>query len=143
MVCTSFATLLFGCCLLDIYLNDPPIFVVTEPLMKHYRVRFLNDYSDLAGLPNLDPNFVGMIDQVVASRASKFVGTYFSSFSAYIGRMRGYHSVSGKQMFYSHPDYWNETHSWVYPHSSYSAREFPLGWVGIDEDDEPSEQDFY
>jgi hypothetical protein len=82
------------------------------PLMEHYKVRFLDDYYELAGLSNLDPNFVGMIEQVVASRARVFVGTYFSSFSAYTGRMRGYHGLSGKQMFYSHPRYWNETHSW-------------------------------
>ncbi len=80
--------------------------------MKHYKVRFLDDYSELAGLSKLDPNFVGMIDQVVASKARDFVGTYFSSFSAYIGRMRGYHSLSGKRMFYSHPDYFYETHNW-------------------------------
>ncbi|KAL9191105.1 hypothetical protein ACHAXT_000811 [Thalassiosira profunda] len=113
------------------------------PLMKHYKVRFLSDYAELAGLSNLDPNYVGMIDQIVASRARDFVGTYFSSFSAYIGRIRGYHSISGKRMFYSHPNYWNQTHSWAYPHSSYSAREYPLGWVGIDEDEEPSEKIFY
>jgi len=114
-----------------------------EPLTKHYQARFLDDYNELVGLSDLDPNYVGMIDQVVASRSKVFVGTYFSSFSAFIGRMRAYHGLSGKKMYYSHPDYWNETHSWVYPHSSYSAREFPLGWVGIDEDDEPSEKDFY
>jgi hypothetical protein len=39
----------------------------------------------LAGLADVDPNFVGMIDQVVASQGRVFVGTYFSSFSAYIG----------------------------------------------------------
>jgi hypothetical protein len=83
-----------------------------RPLMEHYNVRFLDDYSSLAGLADVDPNFVGMIDQVVASRGRVFVGTYFSSFSAYIGRMRGYHGLSGKRMFYSHPKYWNETHSW-------------------------------
>lgn len=55
------------------------------PLMEHYNVRFLDDYSSLAGLADVDPNFVGMIDQVVASRGRVFVGTYFSSFSAYIG----------------------------------------------------------
>ena len=56
----------------------------TEPLMKHYKVRFLDDYRKLAGLDDLDPNFVGMIDQVVASKARDFVGTYFSSFSALV-----------------------------------------------------------
>jgi hypothetical protein len=55
------------------------------PLMEHYNVRFLDDYSSLAGLADVDPNFVGMIDQVVASQGRVFVGTYFSSFSAYIG----------------------------------------------------------
>ncbi|KAL7533903.1 hypothetical protein ACHAXR_005519 [Thalassiosira sp. AJA248-18] len=114
-----------------------------EPLMKHYKVRFLDDYSELVNLSNLDPNYVGMIDQIVASKARDFVGTYFSSFSAYIGRMRGYHAISGKRMFYSHRKYWNATHSWVYPHASYPSREFPLGWVGIDEDYEQNGQDFY
>jgi hypothetical protein len=57
-----------------------------SPLMEHYTVRFLDDYTKLAGLDKLDPNFVGMIDQVVASRGWDFVGTYFSSFSAYIGK---------------------------------------------------------
>ena len=57
-----------------------------SPLMEHYTVRFLDDYTKLAGLDKLDPNFVGMIDQVVASQGWDFVGTYFSSFSAYIGK---------------------------------------------------------
>jgi len=114
-----------------------------DPLRKHYKVRFLDDYAELVGLSQLDPNFAGMIDQVVASRSTVFVGTYFSSFSAFIGRMRAYHGLSGNTMYYSHPERWNETHSWVYPHSSYSAREYPIGWVGIDKDDEPSEKDFY
>lgn len=61
-----------------------------SPLMEHYTVRFLDDYTKLAGLDKLDPNFVGMIDQVVASRGWDFVGTYFSSFSAYIGKFVSY-----------------------------------------------------
>ena len=83
-----------------------------DPLKKHYKLRFLEDFKDLIGLDKLDPNYIGMIDQIVASRGRDFVGTYFSSLSAYIGRMRGYRYISGKRMFYSHPDYWNETHSW-------------------------------
>ena len=129
--------------ILSIYLYHNLLFYTTEPLMKHYKVRFLDDFAELAGLSNLDPNFVGMIDQIVASKGRDFVGTYFSSFSAYIGRIRGYHGLSGKRMFYSHPQYWNETHSWVYPHASYSAREYPLGWLDIDKDEEPSEKYFY
>lgn len=73
----------------------------------------------------------------------QFVGTYFSSFSAFIGRLRGYHRVSGRAMHYGFIDRMNETHNWVLPHSSYSAREFPIGWVAIDGDIEPSESDFF
>ena len=117
--------------------------MLPDPLREHYRVRFLDDYSKLAGLSDLDPNFVGMIDQIVASRSRTFVGTYFSSFSAYIGRMRGYSGVSDIDMLYGQRSHWNETHSWVYPHASYSAREFPLGWVGIDENYEQDGRDFH
>merc|ERR1712037_185949 len=68
---------------------------------EHYTVRFLSDYKELAGFDNLDPNFVGQIDQVVCVGGKDFLGTYFSSFTAYIGRLRGYHKISGKRMYYS------------------------------------------
>ncbi|KAL3775210.1 hypothetical protein HJC23_010698 [Cyclotella cryptica] len=114
-----------------------------EPLARRYHLKFLSDYKELAGLDRLDPNFAGMIDQVIASRGREFVGTYFSSFSAFIGRMRGYHGMSGRTMHYGHIKHMNETHSWVNPHSSYSAREFPTGWVAIDGETEPTEKNFF
>lgn len=112
-------------------------------MAKNYNIKFLSDFHDVAGLDQLDPNYVGMIDQVVATRGRVFVGTYFSSFSAYIGRMRGYHGISNKLMFYGQKERMLETHKWYYPHSSYSAREYPTGWNGIDGDTEPSEEDFF
>mmetsp|Transcript_10298 Transcript_10298/g.20656 ORF Transcript_10298/g.20656 Transcript_10298/m.20656 type:complete len:584 (+) Transcript_10298:79-1830(+) len=135
----------------DIFHPGETIYIATdetnrtffEPLAKHYNLKFLSDFQDVAGLNQLDPNFVGMIDQVVCSRGRVFVGTYFSSFSAYIGRMRGYHGTSNKLMFYGQLDRKYETHTWSYPHSSYSAREYPTGWNGIDGDTEPSEVDFF
>jgi len=114
-----------------------------DPVREHYELRFLSDFEGIAGLDGLDPNLVGMLDQVVASGGERFVGTYFSSFSAYVGRMRGYRGVPSTSMYYGHPDRWNETHVWRYPKPSYSAREYPLGWVGIDGDDEPDEGDFF
>ena len=38
--------------------------------------KFLNDYLDVAGLRDVDPNYYGMIDTIVASRARIFVGTW-------------------------------------------------------------------
>ena len=52
-------------------------------------MRFLDDYWDMAGLGDLDPNYMGMIDTIVASRGRVFGGTWFSTFSGYITRMRG------------------------------------------------------
>ena len=114
-----------------------------DPFRRHYELRFLSDFGEIAGLNGLDPNLVGMLDQVVASGGERFVGTYFSSFSAYVGRIRGYRGVPSTKMYYGHPDRWNETHSWRYPKPSYSAREYPLGWAGIEGDDEPDEGDFF
>ena len=53
-------------------------------------VRFLDDYFELAGLANVNPNYLGMIDQVICSRGQYFIGTWFSTFTGYITRMRGY-----------------------------------------------------
>ena len=55
-----------------------------EPLATHYNLKFLSDFQEV--VDQVDPNFIGMIDQVVCSRGRVFVGTYFSSFSAYIGK---------------------------------------------------------
>ena len=50
-----------------------------EPLAQHYNLRFLSDFEDAAGLKELDPNLMGMIDTIVASRGRLFVGTWFST----------------------------------------------------------------
>ena len=61
---------------------------------------------------------------------------YFLSFMAYISQMRGYHRMLGTEMWYGQNLHHNATHTWVYPQVSYLAREFPLGWIGIDGDEE-------
>lgn len=53
-------------------------------------VYYLNDFIELAELKGINPNYLGMIDQVVCTRGDKFVGTWFSTFTGYITRMRGY-----------------------------------------------------
>eukprot|EP00566_Odontella_aurita_P001240 CAMPEP_0113571680 /NCGR_PEP_ID=MMETSP0015_2-20120614/25685_1 /TAXON_ID=2838 /ORGANISM="Odontella" /LENGTH=553 /DNA_ID=CAMNT_0000474651 /DNA_START=165 /DNA_END=1826 /DNA_ORIENTATION=- /assembly_acc=CAM_ASM_000160 len=109
-----------------------------EPIAAHHDLRFIEDFFDTAGLKDVDPNYIGMIESVVASRGKQFCGTYFSSFTAYIGRLRGYYGMSEKTMWYGQEGRHAETHVWVDPQSSYSAREFPVGWVGIDGDEEVS-----
>ena len=45
-----------------------------KPLTKHFRLRFLSDYYDKAGLLTVDPNKLGMIEQIVASKGRVFIG---------------------------------------------------------------------
>jgi hypothetical protein len=54
-----------------------------EPLAKHYNLLFLKDFK--AELENVNTNFYGMIEQLVASRGDVFVGVYFSTFSGKLG----------------------------------------------------------
>ena len=62
-----------------------------KPLRKYYpHIFFLDDFSHL--LKDVNTNFYGMIDQLVASKGRKFFGCWHSTFTGFINRMRGYHS---------------------------------------------------
>lgn len=65
-----------------------------EPLKKHYNVWFLDDFND--ALKDVNSNYFGMIDQLVASRGQIFFGCWFSTFTGFITRIRGYRSVKDK-----------------------------------------------
>jgi hypothetical protein len=108
-----------------------------DPLKQEgkYVVKFLDDYWDMANLGDLDGNYMGMIDTIVASRGRVFVGTWFSTFSGYIDRMRGYSGMSINTMYYGTLDRKDAIHTWAEPNGNYYAREWPTGWVGIDGDD--------
>ena len=135
-----------------------------DDLAIHYDLRFLDDYWDLANLGDLDPNYMGMIDTIVASRGRAFAGTFFSTFTGYINRLRGYHGMTMKDSWYSflpkktHMHEWQEVRHEAYSfewyvnrivqvgllapfsHSCHGNR--PDGWVGIDADTWPSKAHF-
>jgi len=64
-----------------------------------WTVRFLNDYSKTGALDNVNPNVYGMVESIVCSRAKVFAGTFFSTFTGYIHRLRGYHGL-GEDTYY-------------------------------------------
>ena len=61
-----------------------------EILHKHHTILFLHDFDHL--IEGIDPNYYGMIEQLVTAKGDKFVGTYYSTFTGYINRVRGYHA---------------------------------------------------
>jgi hypothetical protein len=84
-----------------------------------------------------------MLDQLVSSRSRVFFGCYFSTFTGYINRLRGYHADRQRapgyesgivESYYYAPlshkyrmrDYW-PLFGAIY------AREFPVSWRMIDQ----------
>lgn len=113
-----------------------------DPVAKYHTLRFLDDYWQLGNLSQLDPNFMGMIDTIVASRARVFVGTWFSTFSGYINRMRGYHGLTMNNSWYSWLPRKEAVHKWGGEDNRKYGFEWPSGFQGIDADIWPSKDVF-
>jgi hypothetical protein len=111
-----------------------------EPLKNHYDVTFLDDYMDL--IEGVNTNYYGMLDQLVAYKGRVFYGTYRSTLSGYINRMRGYYSTKEKLPGYelgTLQSYYFVPKDKKYVMSKYSAvklplfmQEFPVSWRDID-----------
>lgn len=133
----------------DVLQPGATIFIATDegdktffdPLREHYNVKTLDDFKSV--LQGKNTNFYGMIDQLVASRGRNFFGCWHSTFTGFINRIRGYHSVKDKLPGYE--DGLLPTSYYYVPRSSKSAmhkyaplkrplfnREFPTSWRGLD-----------
>ncbi len=83
-----------------------------------------------------------MLDQIIASKGRTFVGTYYSTFTGYINRMRGYHAEKDKldghevgkiESYYFHPVGKKDTMKrFSEVARPFFAREYPVSWIDID-----------
>lgn len=85
--------------------------------------------SNVAGALHggINPNYLGMAESIVCSRANAFAGTWFSTFTGYIHRLRGFHGL-GEHTYY------HSTGRVDAPRSKESygrgyAREYRIGWT--------------
>ena len=106
-----------------------------DPIKEHHDIRFLDDYWEVGKLGELDPYFLSMIDTIIASHGRTFAGTWFSTFTGYINRMRGYLGYSIKDSWYGYLPRKDAVRVYKYPTGNYGAREFPIGWIAIDGDE--------
>eukprot|EP00536_Pseudo-nitzschia_multiseries_P011676 jgi/Psemu1/260044/estExt_Genewise1Plus.C_4100014 len=124
-----------------------------RPMKKAgWNILFLDDFMDVIG-KNISPNYYGMIDQLVASRGETFFGCWFSSFTGYIMRLRGYHSQLHlddgntnpnaqaykkgslpNSFYYATRDRKTVMHDYWPVKPSFYAREFPASWRDLDAD---------
>jgi GDP-fucose protein O-fucosyltransferase len=112
-----------------------------KPLREAFDVVMLDDFKHL--LEGVNSNYYGMIDSLIASRSKVFFGCWFSTFTGYINRLRGFHNNKRKGMGYDmgyHSSYYyalddRKYHlQEYYPvKKSFYAREFPTSWRLIDE----------
>jgi hypothetical protein len=117
--------------------RDKPFFDV---LRKRYKIYFMDDFKDF--LTDVNTNYFGMIDQLVASRGRTFIGTFFSTFTGYITRVRGYHGQQDKAegyelgvantYYYIPKDRKHAMRKYRPVHEPLWAREFPIGWRDLD-----------
>ena len=91
----------------------------------------------------MNTNYYGMLDQLVASKGRTFFGTYYSTLTGYIMRMRGYASVKNKadgylegalkSSFYIFPEHFrNAMTQYEGLKGNNWEREFPVSWHDID-----------
>jgi GDP-fucose protein O-fucosyltransferase len=102
---------------------------------KGHPVRFLDDYWEVGGIGKLDTTYIGMVDTIIASHGRAFAGTWFSTFTGYINRLRGYLGKSMKDSWYSFLPRKEAMREFTFPDGNYPAREWQIGWLGIDTDE--------
>jgi hypothetical protein len=113
-----------------------------EPLRAHYDLLFMDDFQ--TELQGVNTNYYGMIDQLVASRGRVFFGCFFSTFTGYINRIRGYHSVNDKApgyeqgelpttYYYAPIDRKFAMHEYSPLKGGFFSREYPTSWRDINQ----------
>ena len=108
---------------------------------ENYDIVYLDDFKHL--IPDINVNYYGMVEQIVCAHSDVFYGTWFSTFSGYINRIRGYLSTK-----YKHDGYKDGTlKSWYFVpefrryemikyhvfRKPFYMREFPTSWRDIDQ----------
>ena len=126
--------------------QDTLIYVATDerkraffaPLRDKYDLVFLDDLATEGSLLKAaldeDPNWAGMVEQLICGAAPVFLGTWWSTFTGYITRIRGYRGLRAST-FYVLPKYRD---AFVGPSKPVGGaawwREWPTGFEDIDDD---------
>ena len=127
------------------YETDEVLFVLTDEKDKTWfapleaafaKIYYLRDFAEeVADL--YDPNALGMVEQVVASAkpCRLFTGTFFSTFSGYVARLRAYYGHAADTFFYAAPKakhrVLHDTSDTI--HAPFYNREWALAWNNLEE----------
>jgi hypothetical protein len=129
--------------------KNSTVFVSTDEANKGYFAVLATEYnlyfaSDFRAqyLASLNPGYLELVQQLVCARSEIFVGTFYSSFSGYINRMRGYYSTREESPGYEEGalnSYYHSPTTMKKEMRMYRAmrkpfhfREWPTAWRDID-----------
>jgi hypothetical protein len=109
------------------------------PFFAQWKVSFLSDYDQ--EIRGISADYYGMLDQLVASRGTKMFGSWMSTFTGYINRLRGYHAqlkhLDGWkegliESYFYQPQWRNAMRKYESPKRFWFGREYPIAWRDID-----------
>jgi len=114
------------------YSSPKPVGCPEDPSWKAFikagwQIRFMRDFQRRGALQGVNPNVLGMVESIVCSRAYLFAGTYFSTFTGYIHRLRGYHGRGEMTFYHSHKYKMNLQMKLSVGHGF--SREWRAGWT--------------
>jgi hypothetical protein len=92
-----------------------------------WKIRFLKNYLVKGYLHESNPNVHGMVESIVCSRSKVFAGTWYSTFTGYIHRLRGYHGLGEATYYHTRNHVLQPKHAKSVGHGW--AREFRTGWT--------------
>jgi hypothetical protein len=79
-----------------------------------------------------------MVDVLVATQGRTFTGTWFSTLSTHVQRVRGYGGRPDDSTFFTMETRWAACQKWEEPRRPWYMREFPTAWRAVDGDDQPA-----
>ena len=111
------------------------------PLAREYNIYFASDFRQTY-LTGVNPGQLELVQQLICARSETFIGTFYSSFSGYINRMRGYYSTREERDGYEEGtlnSYYHSPTTMKKEMRTYRAirkpfhfREWPTSWRDID-----------
>ncbi len=89
-----------------------------------------------AALDTIKAHEYGFVDVLVAAEGRTFTGTWFSTFSGLIQRIRGYRGKNDRDTFFSSRERWAAFQGFESPRAPLYQREWPAAWRNIEGDTE-------
>ncbi|KAH8063563.1 hypothetical protein JL722_2743 [Aureococcus anophagefferens] len=77
---------------------------------------------------------VGVVDALIAAEGRTFTGAWFSTFTGFIHRVRGYRGYADNSSFFSAAGRWAAFQGFEAPRTPLYMREWPAAWRNIDSD---------